>query len=65
MLDVLWLIPALPLAGFVALTVAGRRLGDRAAGWVATATTVASFGVTLAAFVALLGRPAEERSAGQ
>jgi len=65
MLDLLWLIPALPLAGFVGLTVAGRRLGDPAAGWIAMATTVGSFGATFAAFVTLLGRPAEERAAGQ
>ncbi len=35
-----WLIPALPLAGFVALVVGGRRLGDPWAGWLATAAVV-------------------------
>jgi len=65
MLDLLWLIPALPLTGFVTLTVAGRRLGDPVAGWLATATTAGSFAATFAAFIGLLGRPAEERAVGQ
>ena len=28
MLDVVWLIPALPLAGFLCILLFGRRLGD-------------------------------------
>ena len=36
MLDLAWLIPALPLAGFLVLVVAGRRLGEPASGWLAT-----------------------------
>jgi NADH-quinone oxidoreductase subunit L len=34
MLRLLWLIPALPAAGFVALTLLNRHLSRRAAGWV-------------------------------
>ncbi|MDP9023648.1 MAG: NADH-quinone oxidoreductase subunit L [Actinomycetota bacterium] len=49
-----WLIPALPLAGFVILLLAGRRLGERA-GWLATAAAAGSFVVTIAAFLQLLG----------
>ena len=49
-MELLWLIPALPLAGFVVLTVAGRRLGDPAAGWVAVAAIATSFGLTVAAW---------------
>ena len=37
MLDLVWLIPALPLAGFLLLLVVGRRLGEPLAGWFATA----------------------------
>jgi NADH-quinone oxidoreductase subunit L len=59
--DLLWLIPALPLAGFGVLLVAGRRLGDPAAGWLATLVVAASFGVTVAVLTDLLSRPAEER----
>ena len=34
-MDLIWLIPALPLLGFVTLVFAGRRLGDPVAGWFA------------------------------
>ena len=60
-LDAVWLIPALPLAGFLILLVAGRRLGDPLAGWLATAMSGASFLVTLAVFIDLMGEPGEER----
>ena len=36
MLDAVWLIPALPLAGFAIILVFGRRLGEPKAGYVAT-----------------------------
>ena len=36
MLDVVWLIPALPLAGFLIIMVLGRRLGEPKAGYLAT-----------------------------
>ncbi|HET9546186.1 MAG TPA: NADH-quinone oxidoreductase subunit L [Desertimonas sp.] len=62
MLDLIWLIPALPLAGFLAIVVFGRRLGDPRAGYFAAAMLTGSFVVTVAAFIDLLGTPAEERS---
>jgi NADH-quinone oxidoreductase subunit L len=62
MLDAAWLIPAFPLAGFLVLLVAGRRLGDPKAGWLATAAMVASFVTTLLVFFALLGEDGEHRS---
>jgi NADH-quinone oxidoreductase subunit L len=60
--DAIWLIPALPLAGFLILVVFGRRLGDPRAGYLATALLAGSFVVTVAAFIDLLGTDAEERS---
>ena len=36
MLELTWLIPALPLAGFVLILLFGRRLGEPLAGWLAT-----------------------------
>ena len=45
MLDIVWLLPALPLAGFVVLLLSGRRLGDPRAGWLATTMVAASFAV--------------------
>jgi len=54
MLDLVWLIPALPLAGFLLLLVAGRRLGEPGAGWVATLASGGSFVATCVVFAGLL-----------
>ncbi|HWC11513.1 MAG TPA: NADH-quinone oxidoreductase subunit L [Acidimicrobiales bacterium] len=62
MLDAVWLIPALPLAGFLILLVAGRRLGDPLAGWLATTMVGAAFVATVLVFFELLGEDAEHRS---
>jgi NADH-quinone oxidoreductase subunit L len=61
MTDVIWLVPALPLAGFLILLVFGRRLGDPRAGWLATLMVFASFIVTVGVFFDLLSRPEEDR----
>jgi NADH-quinone oxidoreductase subunit L len=61
-LDLVWLIPALPLAGFLVLLIGGRRLGEPLAGWVAAAMVAAAFVVTVGVFAALLGEDPEERS---
>ncbi len=62
MLDLIWLIPALPLLGFLILVLFGRRLGDPRAGYVASALLAGSFVVTVVAFFDLLGMDAEERT---
>ncbi|MET0911040.1 MAG: NADH-quinone oxidoreductase subunit L, partial [Ilumatobacteraceae bacterium] len=62
MLDVLWLIPALPLAGFVLILLFGRRLGEPAVGWLATVMVAASFVVSVGVYIELLDMSAEERS---
>ena len=41
MLEVIWLLPAVPLAGFAVLLVFGRRIGEPLAGWLATAICAA------------------------
>ncbi len=61
MLDVVWLIPALPLAGFVLILLFGRRLGDPKAGYLATLMCGAAFVVTVGVFFDLLSNSAEER----
>ena len=43
MLDVIWLIPAFPLAGFLLILLFGRRLGEPMAGYLATAMVFGSF----------------------
>ncbi len=62
MLDLVWLIPALPLAGFLVLVALGRRLGEPRSGWVATLASGGSFLVTVAVFIALWGEDPEARS---
>ena len=62
MLDLLWLIPALPLAGFVIILLFGRVLGEPRAGYLATAMVGASFVVAAGVFFDLLNNPTEERS---
>ena len=62
MLDVVWLIPAFPLFGFLALVVFGRKLGDPKAGYFATAMVAASFVVAVGAYFDLQSKPADERS---
>ncbi|MGH9210148.1 MAG: NADH-quinone oxidoreductase subunit L [Acidimicrobiales bacterium] len=61
MVEAVWLIPALPLAGFVVLLLAGRRLGEPLAGWVASAACAGSFAATVVVYLGLLGEPEEER----
>jgi len=61
MLALVWLIPALPLAGFVFLLVAGRRIGEPNAGWIATAVSGSSFVATLVVFAGLLKRDGDNR----
>jgi NADH-quinone oxidoreductase subunit L len=62
MLDLIWLIPALPLAGFLLIVLFGRKLGEPGAGIVATLMTAASFAVTAGVYFELLSRTAKERS---
>ena len=61
MQDLVWLVPALPLAGFLVLLVAGRRLGEPGAGWLATLASAGSFFVTVALFVDMVGKDHHDR----
>ena len=61
----LWLIPALPLAGFLVLATFGRRLGEPLAGWLATSAVGASFLATIAVFIDLRSQGAEDRAIHQ
>ncbi len=54
MLEVTWLIIALPLAGFFVQVFFGRRLGDPLAGVVGTAAIGASFAVAVGVYLDLL-----------
>ena len=61
MLDLIWLVPALPLAGAAINLFLGRRLGSKA-GWLASALVAAAFAVGVAALVDLVSLPSEERA---
>ncbi|MCA9711782.1 MAG: NADH-quinone oxidoreductase subunit L, partial [Myxococcales bacterium] len=62
MLDYVWVIPALPLAGFLVLLFGGQRLKEPWPGVIGAVTVSGSFLVTLAVFIDLRGMPAEERT---
>jgi NADH-quinone oxidoreductase subunit L len=57
-----WLIPALPLAGFLLILLFGRRLGEPKAGYLATTMIAAAFVVTVGVFADLLSKPSEDRA---
>lgn len=61
MLNLVWLVPALPLAGFVLIFLFGRVLGEPRAGILATVMTASSFLVVVGVYLDLLSRTAEER----
>ena len=62
MTQLVWLIPAFPLLGFLLILVGGRRLGEPKAGLLATGMVGASFLVAVLIFFDLLSMPEEERS---
>jgi NADH-quinone oxidoreductase subunit L len=57
-----FLVPLLPLAGFVILLLSGRKLGNPWAGWLATFMVTASFVVTVVVFAGLFRLPVSSRS---
>src|ERR1700716_1361415 len=61
MLELVWLIPALPLFGFLVLLVAGRKLGEPVAGWVATLMWGGAFAASVAVLIGLFTEPEHER----
>jgi NADH-quinone oxidoreductase subunit L len=62
MADLVWLIPAFPLVGFLVILLFGRRLGDPASGYLATLAVFGSFAATVLVYFDLLGRAEDERS---
>ena len=61
-MEIAYLIPALPLAGFALLVLFGRRLGDSGAGWLATTAMGGSFAASVVTFGQLMSRDVEARS---
>ena len=63
--NLIWLIPALPLAGFLLLVFAGRRIGEPGAGWIATAAVAGSFVATAGVFATMVDRGESDRAMSQ
>jgi NADH-quinone oxidoreductase subunit L len=61
MIDVVWLIPALPLVGFLLILCFGRKLGEPRSGYLATAMCGAAFVVAVGVFFDLLSKTVDER----
>src|SRR4051794_8825484 len=61
-MNAVYLVLLLPLLGFGFLVLAGRKLGDPLAGWVATLASGGAFLCTLITFASLLDREADNRS---
>jgi len=57
MVELVWLIPALPLVGFLVLVFFGRRLGEPVAGWLGTVTVSLSFLVAVVVYFGLRTQP--------
>jgi len=56
--ELVWLIPALPLIGFLILLLVGSRIGEPRAGWVATTAAAGSFLAAVVVLAGLLGKDA-------
>jgi NADH-quinone oxidoreductase subunit L len=62
LLDLVWLVPLLPLTGAVVLLLAGKRIGDPKAGWLATTMMALAFVWSVVMLIALLSLPGDERA---
>ncbi len=62
LLDLVWLVPLLPLTGAVVLLLVGKRIGDPKAGWLATGAMALAFVWSLVMLIAMLSLPAAERA---
>jgi len=62
LLDLVWLVPLLPLVGAAVLMLAGKRIGEPNAGWLASGTMALAFLWSVVTFFALHDLPAHERA---
>ena len=60
-LDLVWLVPALPLFGAVFLLLFGKRIGEPIAGWIGSAALGLSFVWSVVTFFALRDLPPLQR----
>ena len=57
MVGLVWLIPALPLAGFLLLVFFGKRIGEPRAGWIGTSMVGLAFATACVVFAGLWSEP--------
>jgi NADH-quinone oxidoreductase subunit L len=62
LLDLIWIVPLLPIIGAAVLLLFGRRIGEPRAGWIGTATIALAFVWSVVTFFALHDLPADQRS---
>jgi NADH-quinone oxidoreductase subunit L len=62
MLDLVWIIPALPLLGFCILLLVGKRIAEPISGYLATAMVGGSFLAAVGVFLSLVGKSESERA---
>ncbi|MDQ1520771.1 MAG: NADH-quinone oxidoreductase subunit, partial [Actinomycetota bacterium] len=62
LLDIAWVIPALPALGAAVLLLFGKRIGEPRAGWLATAMMALAFVASVIVFGALFSLDPEARS---
>ena len=60
-LDLVWIVPALPLLGATVLLLFGKRIGAPLAGWIATGLMGLAFLWSIVTFVAMIQLPADAR----
>ncbi|MEO5901465.1 MAG: NADH-quinone oxidoreductase subunit L [Ilumatobacteraceae bacterium] len=61
MITFVWLIPALPLLGFLLILLFGRKLGEPRAGYLASSMCGAAFLVAVGVFIDLLSKGGDDR----
>ena len=57
MIDWIWLVPVFPLLGFLLISLGGKQLPKQAAGFIGSATVLASFLISLGTFLQLPAEP--------
>jgi NADH-quinone oxidoreductase subunit L len=61
LLDLVWIVPALPLLGSVVLLLFGKRMREPIGGWVATGLLALAFAWSVVMFVAMIQLPSDAR----
>src|SRR5213078_244119 len=61
LLDLVWIVPALPLLGSVVLLLFGKRMREPIGGWIATGLMALAFAWSIVTFVAMIQLPSDAR----